>query len=461
MSGRAWVAAILVFAACGGGTSTPTSTTAGPTSTTPSTTTTAADDEVTVTSDDGSAVLVFNRATLPAGIGLESIELRRIDPADRAGDSAAIAAIFDSELEPGPSYELLPDGLVFAEPALLVLEGDHPALLTGFLIGENVESLHGTVAGGEAGFVIPHFSVVVTAFGPYQMTLATPNDWPAGGVFSAWSYVVHRLDPADPLFTEFALEGHVRTTGLSPGSAVFPAAQIVPGTTDFDVLDLTCGDPGDAIIDYAVAVTVEPPPEGVLDGILDLLVGENDPELIWIGSVQASVACLGDGDPAAAAGIYSGTVQVAEVPGTSGGSYDAQVQLLLDRCYGARIVQAGTQVSLGRYLVATLDETGLPVTILIRTRGEGEGYREGYVLRADLDEGTIAVLGLNAGGGHGFGDPPPDSHFELVEQSVFEWLGGDDPYSKVPGPLIELFAEGWFGVVSGDLERTGDAPPCE
>lgn len=193
-------------------------------------TTEAAPTNLIVMADDGEAVLEIPPGALPSDVDPGSIRVSRSQslPAGVGGDLEAAG------LELVRTYELLPDGIVFAQPAVLrvPLDRDSGLLTTAFLIGDSEIQALGFLeeepaTDGTVGILVPHFSVITIAVGIVRHEFTWP-DRPVVDVPFVVTSRVYRLPGSVP-YERFHLVGVLYTgradsgftANLNPERAIF------------------------------------------------------------------------------------------------------------------------------------------------------------------------------------------------------------------------------------------------
>lgn len=440
----AWVIALT---ACSGSATDAT----GATTTTPPPATTAVTTSGTVASDDGLASLDVPAEALPSGVAFEAIAVTATaEPA--AGP--AVDALLAAGYEPGPGYALEPSGAVFAKPLVLRFPAPEDGrTVTAFLVGDGTLEPLEPIAGDGVAFAVPHFSEVVTFFGPFFVFLIAPPDAEVGVPFTVRSRIYRKTDT-------------LTTEGFQVGGAVIATAPVHPSTIQAppptatalpvftSVYSFTCSDVGTSVIDHAIQASI---PRSQLTPDAAALYPSTSDHLREMGLVSATVECIPAGTTiatAAASGIYTGNLQVTGIPGWPGGSYRDTFTLELRACGDAVLTQRSDQVTRGRFYTAIPYEVE-PVDSSFysaHTFGSGPDHGEAYELEVRLSGDTAEVSGTTAGGGHGFGKPLT----ELEAWVAALWAELD----RTPPPELPIDA-GWAGRVEGVLERIDDASPCE
>lgn len=459
---------ILGLALIGCAQATPAPTSVGPTPTAPSTpaptleATQLPSTELSISADDGLASLVIPVGALPVGTDPGSISLVRSDPAEWPAESAALVAFRESGLATGPSYELVPAGLTFAEPARLRLATEADGtMLSAFLIDNGIEPLEVTTPDAADAiaieFLVPHFSVVATSVSAYHLRLTYPDTVVVDEPFTTTLEIYREgRRPLDYLFSGTMIGGFP----LEPGIVELGTGTVLSHDISVDV-EFSCPEVTTAQIKTHGFISIERP---IIEPILDRIRMFLNPDYGQIhdaGDLEVQLECVAaSAVEQAAAGTYEGQLVVGTVPNAPGDSYRDKFVLELDECGGARLVQRGTQATTGNW-IASYD--GNEVELFVLTTGAGSDYAEEYrvtvtaELAAWLAEGavgTIVVDGLLAGAGHGFGPPPdPDAISRALDAAQAS------PEGLAPGQVDDLV--GWLGTISGELERTGEAPGCE
>jgi len=171
----------------------------------------------------------------------------------------------------------------------------------------------------------------------------------------------------------------------------------------------------------------------------------------------------------AVSGIFSGRLLVTPVPGAPGGPYSATFTVVVDSCSNATLIQEPGQESTGTYQIDAVH----PLVLHLNLIGEGADYREGYRIDLDLENDEPQVVGINAGGGHGFGDPPDVATLDDELQYLQDLLGRGfmatdiiEDENITTGMIwddldypVSLRMQ-WFAFIEGPVLRTGDAPSC-
>jgi len=183
----------------------------------------------------------------------------------------------------------------------------------------------------------------------------------------------------------------------------------------------------------------------------------------------------------AVSGIFSGTLLVTPVPGAPGDPYSATFTVVVDSCSNATLIQEPGQESTGTYQIDAVH----PLVLHLNLIGEGADYREGYRIDLvlveppgyDLFETEPQAVGINAGGGHGFGDPPDVATLDDELQYLQDLLMGRNGTGFMTTDIIEdenittgmiwddldypvSLRMQWFAFIEGPVLRTGDAPSC-
>ena len=224
------------------------------------TTTEAAPTSLIVMADDGEAVLEIPPGALPSGVDPASIRISRTEslPAGVGEDLEAAG------LELVRTYELLPDGIVFAQPAVLrvPVDQDSGLLTTAFLIGDSeiqaLEFLEEEPATDSTiGILVPHFSVITVVIGRFKIDLT----WPDRPVVDKPFVVTRRVYrvPGTASFENFTIGGYLADLdgGLEPHFIGAPeiTSDGPSSTTNFT---FKCTKLGKETIENAVSLRSDP-----------------------------------------------------------------------------------------------------------------------------------------------------------------------------------------------------------
>lgn len=431
----------VIAAACGGADS-------GTTTTTPptgSTTTAAPATEVVVVSSDGAVTMTVAADSLPPGLDPTALA---IEPFTADAGEAGFTDIVAAGIGLGSAYRLLPDGIEFAQPAQILIDPpDDGSLVTAFVVAGGVaEPLDFDEEGGV--FLLPHTSALVTASDGFTASFVVPSiEW-VGNSFGMRSEV-HR-SPIRP--GPFDLRVTVRAASpVSPASQEAPPVTRAAGPSFTAYATGTCDAPGIAHIEQIAVVTEIPDPATLGQGR----------KIEWIGSEENFIECVPiGGERPVVSGIYAGTLTNEPIAGTPGVAYEDEYEFILDDCGDALVIQAQFQISLGKYFTVYEDDS-TEVDVTAENVQEGDDpFIDGYRGRLTFDPLGLTVdwSGINAGWGHGLGDPP-DNGLETLNWITF-WV--DRSGGSLPGEFDDdTFAAGWLYSTQGTLERVGDAPPCD